>query len=67
VSLSISSSPSSPGVVLTMTTDEANAVTYRRARVTYRRAYRRGARRAVRRAGYYAGGATVYGRRCSCY
>jgi hypothetical protein len=31
--------------------DEANAVTYRRARVTYRRAYRRG----YRRAAYYGG------------
>jgi len=33
--------------------DEANAVTYRRARVTYRRAYRRGYRRAYY-GGYYA-------------
>ena len=69
LSFSILSSPSSPsGVALTLKFDTADAVTYRRARVTYRRAYRRGARQAYRRAGYYAGyGGAYYGRRCSCY
>lgn len=48
--------------------DTANAQTYRRARVTYRRAYRRGARQTYRRAGYYAGGGYYGARRvCRCY
>ena len=40
-------------VSISVSQDEANAVTYRRARVTYRRAYRRGYRRAAYRAAYY--------------
>ena len=35
--------------------DQAQALTYRRARVTTRRAYRRGYRRAAYGAGYYGG------------
>jgi hypothetical protein len=42
--------------------DEANAITYRRARVTYRRAYRRGARASYYRGGYYRG----YSGGCRC-
>jgi hypothetical protein len=41
--------------VPSITMQDAEAVTYRRARVTYRRAYRRGARQAYRGAGYYGG------------
>jgi hypothetical protein len=40
-----------------LTTAKAEAVTYRRARVTYRRAYRRGTRQAIRYGGYHAGAA----------
>jgi hypothetical protein len=41
-------------VSISMSQDEANAyVTYRRARVTYRRAYRRGYRRAYYSGAYY--------------
>jgi len=43
----------SRGVELTV--DHADAYTYRRARVTYRRAYRRGYRRAYYGAAYSAG------------
>ncbi len=40
---------------VTLGVDYANAITYRRARVTTRRAYRRGYRRAAYGAGYYGG------------
>ena len=53
---------------ITASIDSAQAITYRRARVSYRRGYRRGARRAYRyagaTAGYYGAG---YRRRCTCY
>lgn len=41
---------------LTLGLDVAEAMTYRRARVTTRRVYRRGYRRAVYRGAYYGGG-----------
>lgn len=51
--------PVSPRVSIhgiTLGVDMANAITYRRARVTTRRVYRRGYRRAVYRGAYYGGG-----------
>jgi hypothetical protein len=67
LSLPLSLRPQSSGgswpLSITIQTDTAEAVTYRRARVTYRRAYRRGARQAYRYSGYGAGayGTGYYG------
>lgn len=54
VAAPISPRLSPSGVALSL--DAAEAMTYRRARVTTRRVYRRGYRRAVYRGAYYGGG-----------
>lgn len=59
VSIPVSVQPTRNGLEIGIS--EANAITYRRARVTHRRVYRRTARRVYRGTGVYYGA-----RRCYC-